>query len=299
MSCGKGAYALLCQSGMDFQGRPALNGREAASALLLLLERLGRLTSGDSHRIQRVMADKGQPVAEVLEGEGIITQKELALLLGETLHLPLLGRVRDAVTCVESQASQTATRVAIAMLLEDGLAKLAGGWIQEPPSGENNPQPLPSTTSPAAPPMTTGAPVRRSHRALVVDDDPDLRRIVRTTLERSDLGLTVITAQDADEALALAQLERPDVVILDLSMPGIDGFEMCRRLRKDPQTQAVPILILTGMGTPESAARGRAAGADDYVVKPFQRADFVERIRGMITRAYGAEEAKEAVNQHQ
>jgi len=290
---------LLCQSGMDFQGRPALNGREAASALLLLLERLGRLTSDDSSRIQRVMADKGQPVAEVLEGEGIITQKDLALLLGETLQLPLLDRVRDAVTCAESQASQTATRVAIAMLLEDALVKLAGGQIPELPGAEGSSPPVPSTPSPTAPPVTARASVRRSHRALVVDDDPDLRRIVRTTLERSDLGLTVITAQDADEALALAQLERPDVVILDLSMPGIDGFEMCRRLRKDPQTNAVPILILTGTGTAESAKRGREAGADDYVVKPFQRADFVGRIRAMIERAYGPEETNEAAGQHQ
>jgi len=259
---------------------------EGVPALLQLLQRLGRMTSGDARRIERLMADKNHPVGEALEVERVISQKDLAILLGEALRLPLLGRLRDAVMYPQSQASQTATRVAIAMLLEDALTKLAAGQMPELPSPESA-LPPPSPAPSAAP-----APPQRSHRALVVDDEPDLRRIVRMTLERSDLGLTVITAQDAEEALALAQLERPDVVILDLSMPGMDGFELCRRLRKDSATQAVPIVILTGMSTPDRIARGREAGADEFVAKPFHRADFVERIRGVIERAYGVEKTE-------
>lgn len=122
---------------------------------------------------------------------------------------------------------------------------------------------------------------------MVVDDEPDLRLIVRTVIERSALGLAVITAQDADEALALVEIERPDVVILDLSMPGIDGYEVCRRLRQASQTKVVPVLILTANSTPESMQQARDAGADDYVVKPFGREDLIARIRRLIERAYG------------
>jgi type IV pilus assembly protein PilB len=138
--------------------------------------------------------------------------------------------------------------------------------------------------------MPTVAPPTRTHKALVVDDDPDLRRIVRITLERSDLGLGVITAQDGLEALALVDIERPDVVVLDLAMPGIDGYEVCRRLRADPRTKLVPILMLTAKDTPDSITRGFREGTDDYVVKPFNREDLIARIRRMIQRAYGTAE---------
>ncbi|MFI5366491.1 MAG: ATPase, T2SS/T4P/T4SS family, partial [Candidatus Binatia bacterium] len=146
--------------------------------------------------------------------------------------------------------------------------------------------PAPAEPTPSSPPSR---PVR-THKALVVDDDPDLRRIVRITLERSDLGLTVITAQDGLEALALVDIERPDVVILDLSMPGIDGYDVCRRLRANPHTKLVPVLMLTAQDTSESITRGFREGTDDYVVKPFHREDLIARIRRMIERAYGTPE---------
>jgi type IV pilus assembly protein PilB len=147
------------------------------------------------------------------------------------------------------------------------------------------------STVPAEMPIAT--PLTRTHKALVVDDDPDLRRIVRITLERSDLGLAVITAQDGLEALALVDIERPDVVILDLAMPGLDGYEVCRRLRADPRTKLVPVLMLTAKDTPDSITRGFREGTDDYVVKPFNREDLIARIRRMIERAYGTAETDE------
>jgi DNA-binding response OmpR family regulator len=127
----------------------------------------------------------------------------------------------------------------------------------------------------------------RTYKALVVDDDPDLRRIVRLTLERADLGLTVITAQDGTEALALAEIERPDIVILDLSMPNMDGFAVCRQLRSDVRTAFVPVMMLTAEGSEESVSKGFQAGSDDYVVKPFRREDLLARLRRMIERTYG------------
>jgi CheY-like chemotaxis protein len=317
---------------------------EPMRAVLQFLERQGLVTSADTRRIERLASEKEVPFSELLESERIITEKDLALLLGEALQLPLLRRLRDSISRSGTQSSHTASRVAVAMLLEDALAKLAAGAVPDMPSESARttmqrcpgcqaevddhvaicpqcgislraqcsacgkpldpswmtcphcgafssagasvaPTPSVAETVPARSSKAPAEPVR-SFRALVVDDDPDSRRIVRTTLERSDLGLTVITAQDADEALALVDLERPDVVILDLSMPGMDGFEMCCRLRSQSRTRSLPVMILTCMDTPESLARGREVGADDFVVKPFQREDFIARIRHIIERAF-------------
>jgi type IV pilus assembly protein PilB len=128
---------------------------------------------------------------------------------------------------------------------------------------------------------------RRTFKALVVDDQPDLRHIVRMALEHADLGLSVMTAQDGAEALSLCDVERPDVVILDVSMPGMDGFEVCRRLRADLRTCFVPVLMLTANDSAEFVTQGFAAGSDDYITKPFRRDDLVARVRRMIERTYG------------
>jgi CheY-like chemotaxis protein len=128
---------------------------------------------------------------------------------------------------------------------------------------------------------------RRTFKALVVDDQPDLRHIVRLALEHADLGLSVMTAQDGAEALSLCDVERPDVVILDVSMPGMDGFEVCRRLRADLRTCFVPVLMLTANDSAEFVTQGFAAGSDDYITKPFRRDDLVARVRRMIERTYG------------
>jgi type IV pilus assembly protein PilB len=144
-----------------------------------------------------------------------------------------------------------------------------------------------ASLAPVARPVADDGAGRRTYKALVVDDDPDLRRIVRMTLERSDLGLTVITAQDGHEALALAEIERPDIVLLDLSMPNMDGFSVCRQLRSDVRTAFVPVMMLTAEGSEESVAQGFQSGTDDYVVKPFRREDLLARVRRMIERTYG------------
>jgi DNA-binding response OmpR family regulator len=146
------------------------------------------------------------------------------------------------------------------------------------------------------PPVAQPAPEQRSFKALVVDDQPDLRRIVRMALEKSDLGLTVVTAQDGTEALTLAAVERPDVVILDVSMPDMDGFEVCARLRADVATAFVPVLMLTAHDSAEYVTRGFGVGADDYIVKPFRRDDLVARVRRMLERTYGTESVKRAAS---
>jgi DNA-binding response OmpR family regulator len=77
------------------------------------------------------------------------------------------------------------------------------------------------------------------------------------------------------------------VVVLDISMPGMDGFEVCQRLRADVRTAFVPVLILTAHNVSDFVTRGFAAGADDYIVKPFRRPDLIARIRRMLERTYG------------
>jgi type IV pilus assembly protein PilB len=134
---------------------------------------------------------------------------------------------------------------------------------------------------------TSAAGPTRSFRALVVDDNADIRNIVRAVLQAANLGLTVATAQDGIEAMELAHRERPDIVILDVSMPDMDGFEVCRRLRADVRTAFVPILMLTANGGETHVTAGFGAGADDYVVKPFRREDLVARVRRMLERTYG------------
>lgn len=251
--------------------------REGMQALLRFLQRVGGLDSRDASRLERLATDKQQPIIELLEREGIITQRDLAVLLGEALQLPLGRRLPSPTSNSQSRLSQSATRAAIAMVLDDAMTKLASGAKPELPKGQ-----VPKLTVPTPSP----APAR-SFRALVVDDEPDLRVFVRFAIERSGLGLTVIAAKDAAEALVLVAMERPDIVILDLGMPGIDGFEVCRRLKRAARTKAMPVMILSALGTTESIARAKELGADDYVVKPFRREDFIERIRHLLERAHG------------
>ncbi len=140
----------------------------------------------------------------------------------------------------------------------------------------------PSAPSPPAPPA-----LQRTFKALVVDDDADLRRIVRMTLENAGLGLSVFTAQDGIEALSLVDIERPDIAVLDLNMPGIDGAEVCRRLRADARTKAIPILMLTGREGDNEITGAFHAGVDDYLLKPLRPAELVARVRRMIQRTFG------------
>jgi type IV pilus assembly protein PilB len=134
----------------------------------------------------------------------------------------------------------------------------------------------------------------RTHKALVIDDNADIRTIVRAVLQSANLGLTVLTAQDGIEGIELAMNERPDIVILDISMPDLDGFEVCRRLRADERTASVPVLMLTANGGEQHVTTGFGVGADDYVVKPFRREELVARVRRILERTYGVEAAAPA-----
>jgi two-component system phosphate regulon response regulator PhoB len=113
-------------------------------------------------------------------------------------------------------------------------------------------------------------------RILVVDDEPDLVELVRHHLVREHYE--VVTAGDGETGLAEARRKLPDLVVLDLMLPGIDGLEVCRRLRADNRTSHIPIVMLTAKGEESDAVIGLAQGADDYVRKPFGIRELVARI---------------------
>ena len=122
--------------------------------------------------------------------------------------------------------------------------------------------------------------MKRPRRILVVDDNEEILLVVRKILQCE--GYDVSTASTGAEALEKTAAEAVDLVVLDLMLPDIDGLEVCRRLRADPETSAVMIVMLTARGAPEHRIEGYDAGADDYVDKPFHREEFLARIRAAL-----------------
>ncbi|GIG57189.1 DNA-binding response regulator [Longispora fulva] len=116
-------------------------------------------------------------------------------------------------------------------------------------------------------------------RVLVVDDDPTVSDVVRRYLERA--GIEVTLAPDGSTGLAAAKRIRPDLVVLDLMLPGMDGIEVARRLRRDGD---VPIVMLTALGEESDRILGLTTGADDYVTKPFSPRELVLRVQSVLRR---------------
>ncbi|MEI7770799.1 MAG: response regulator transcription factor [Chloroflexales bacterium] len=118
---------------------------------------------------------------------------------------------------------------------------------------------------------------------LIVDDEEDLLWVVGRALH--DEGYTVRMAHDGDEALEMAQRQRPDLVVLDVSMPHVDGFTLCQTLRARAELAEMPVLFLTGRNTIEDRIRGFAEGADDYLIKPFDLRELKARIKALLRRS--------------
>jgi len=123
---------------------------------------------------------------------------------------------------------------------------------------------------------------------LVVDDEPKIVQLARDYLEHA--GFAVLTARDGLSALATVRAERPDLVVLDLGLPDMDGLDVCRALRKD---SSVPIIMLTARGEDTDKVAGLELGADDYVIKPFSPKELVARVRAVLRRA-DAEQVSDA-----
>jgi len=117
-------------------------------------------------------------------------------------------------------------------------------------------------------------------RILAVDDEPHILRLVSFSL--SSKGFEMLEASDGLTALAIAEQEHPDLILLDVMMPVIDGYETCRRLKANPATAEIPVVMLSAKSQKAEQAEGLEAGALDYVCKPFTPKDLVEQVRGFL-----------------
>lgn len=128
-------------------------------------------------------------------------------------------------------------------------------------------------------------------KILIADDDADLLDILAFSLRRE--GFAVVSARDGRQALAQVATEQPDLVVLDVTMPELDGFEVCRRLRRE---SSIPIIMLTARGEDENIVLGLDIGADDYVTKPYSPRELIARVRALARRSSGHPDRRDNLN---
>ena len=119
-----------------------------------------------------------------------------------------------------------------------------------------------------------------SHLLLVADDDEDILQLLSFRLERA--GYEIVQARNGNDALRLASELRPALAVLDVMMPGLNGYEVTRELRRNEETRTMPIILLTAKAQASDVSQGMAAGADDYVKKPFDARDLKERVERLL-----------------
>jgi two-component system, OmpR family, alkaline phosphatase synthesis response regulator PhoP len=131
---------------------------------------------------------------------------------------------------------------------------------------------------------------------LVVDDEEDIRELVELNLSRE--GYQVLTCETGEQALERVFSKAPDLVVLDLMLPGIDGLEVCKRLKADPKTQQIAVVMLTAKGEEADIVTGLELGADDYVTKPFSGKVLVARVRRLLRRQRSEDDGQALVRIH-
>jgi len=122
--------------------------------------------------------------------------------------------------------------------------------------------------------------VNMSKKILVIDDETELLKALTIRLKTS--GYEVITAQDGQEGLEKAKSSNPDLIVLDILMPKMDGYEVCRLLKFDEKYKSIPVIMLTAKAQDIDKAMGKKVGADDYITKPFETQDLVDKIKKYI-----------------
>ncbi len=123
------------------------------------------------------------------------------------------------------------------------------------------------------------------HRILIVEDERDIADLIGFNLQRA--GYEVLKAYDGIEGTAMAMRERPDLILLDLMLPGRDGFSVFRELKRDPRTVSTPVIMLTAKAQTEDRIQGLEAGADDYLTKPFSPKELMLRVHSILKRSDG------------
>ncbi|HEX8818470.1 MAG TPA: ATP-binding protein, partial [Archangium sp.] len=160
----------------------------------------------------------------------------------------------------------------------------ARGWLGQVPGPEAPPAAHRSGRA-----RPGGSPVAPRGHILLADDNADMREYVRRLLEGS---YTVEAVENGTRALEAARARPPDLVLSDVMMPGLDGFGLLRKLKEDPKTAAVPVILLSARAGEEATVEGLAAGADDYLVKPFSARELVARVEGTVRTAQAKQHAE-------
>jgi CheY-like chemotaxis protein len=119
-------------------------------------------------------------------------------------------------------------------------------------------------------------------KALIVEDDPDARKVLSLILKLE--GYQIHSAGGGQEALTMLVDLLPDVILLDVMMPGMDGYQVCHRIRSNPATRHVPVVMLSGKADPESVARGMEVGADEYLAKPITPSSLTKQLKTVLAR---------------
>ena len=120
-------------------------------------------------------------------------------------------------------------------------------------------------------------------KILIIEDEPDIAEMITYNLQRE--GYKTLSCRDGEVGLSRIHTDNPDLVILDLMLPGIDGIEVCRRVKSDPVTRSTPIIMLTAKSEEDNKIQGLDVGADDYITKPFSTRELISRIKAVLRRA--------------
>ena len=122
----------------------------------------------------------------------------------------------------------------------------------------------------------------KKYKIMVVDDEPDIVKLVKISLEMANFE--VVEAFGGQEALDKVQAAQPDLILLDIMMPDINGFQVCEKIKADPATKHIPVILLTAKGQRGDAEQGLNAGADDYIIKPFDPYELGEQVFEMLKK---------------
>jgi type IV pilus assembly protein PilB len=272
-------------------------GREAVFEVMPMTSGLGKL-------IEARAPESACRVQARSDGMVPLAERAVEKILDRTTTIEEVLRVVDVM-------EQTARCPACTHIVEESFAvcpacaaplqttcegcgrRLQKGWQTCPYCGG---APTKSPAVAASPPTEAAAepaaqapepdPARRYH-ALVVDDERDFRYLMTVFLQHSGMPLDVETASNGREAIEKVGLNPPDIVLLDVMMPEMDGFEVCRQLRANVRTAFIPILMLTALDDSENRTRGFLAGTDDYIGKPFDRGELLARVGRVLHRTYG------------
>jgi DNA-binding response OmpR family regulator len=135
-------------------------------------------------------------------------------------------------------------------------------------------------------------------KILIVDDNPNVLRLLNISLSKSPAGYEIVEAENGEVAYALANKEKPDLIISDIMMPQMDGIELCWMIRENSEIPIVPFIFLTSFEDPETEIRGFRAGADEYLNKPIDRKDLLRRVEDLLARTNNLKKMEDSTEKH-